>query len=221
MTFHKETLAKGVDIYLGDCNEVLPILPTVDAVVTDPPYGIGDIWAGGFGSGWGNARNESQARNEWDMSPPTKELIDLILSKSDKQIIWGGNYFDLPPTRCWLIWNKPERNFSLAEAELAWTNLDMVVRVRDAPRSDTGREHPTQKPIKLMEWCIGHLRVAPKSVILDPFMGSGTTGLAAMETGMRFIGIEREERWFNLAKKRIMDSINQPYLFTDKPEVEE
>lgn len=131
-------------------------------------------------------------------------------------IIWGGNYFDLPPSRCWLVWNKPERNFTLAEAELAWTNIDAVVRVFDAPRSDVGREHPTQKPLALMRWCIAKLPRA--ETILDPFMGSGTTGVAAVNLGRRFVGIEREPKYFDIACRRIEQAYRQPDLFVSRPE---
>lgn len=229
-SFHKETLAKGVDIYLGDCADVLPTLGKVDAVVTDPPYGIGDIWVGGsVGGGWEKSNALREDRNKWDNAPPTDELIQLILSKAKEHIFWGGNYFNLPPSRCWLIWTKPERGFSLAEAELAWTNMDALVRVWDNAvnasvpghglRSDRDREHPTQKPLRLMEWCIQKLdKNVPVKTILDPYMGSGTTGVAAVNLGHCFIGIEREPRWFELAKKRIKDSLNQPLLFIDKPE---
>jgi DNA modification methylase len=130
-------------------------------------------------------------------------------------IVWGGNYFDLPPSRCWLVWNKPERGFTLAEAELAWTNADAVVRVFDAPRSEPGREHPTQKPVALMRWCIAKLSKA--ETILDPFMGSGTTGVACVKLGRRFIGIEREPKYFDIACRRIAEAYKQPDLFIPSP----
>lgn len=209
-----EQLAENVVLYCGDCADVLPTLSRVDAVITDPPYGIAATWKGGSGSGWGNARAETDARNEWDDKPPSKELMKLISSKGHELIFWGGNYYELPPTRCWLVWNKPERNFSLAEAELAWTNMDTVVRVWDGPRSEPDREHPTQKPVRLMQWCILQLRGEAKvKTILDCFMGSGTTGVAATSLGHKFIGIERDPRWFDLACKRIKKELSQDKLF--------
>lgn len=199
-------------LYLGDCIEVLPTLPKVDAVVTDPPYGIGDIWQGGFGNGWAKAREESGTRNEWDEKPPPPELFDKLRAMSRFQVFWGGNYFGLPPARGWYVWNKPERGFSLSEAELAWTNRDNVVRVFDANRSDVGRSHPTQKPVIVMEKSITNL---PKDVqtVLDPFMGSGTTGVACANLGRKFIGIELEPRYFDIACERIAAAYAQGRLF--------
>jgi site-specific DNA-methyltransferase (adenine-specific)/modification methylase len=201
-------------LYFGDCREILPTLGKVDAVVTDPPYGIAHIWKGGFGHGWSKAQDEGVIRNEWDDKPLSGETLDLILASGKQHIIWGGNYFDLPPSRGWLVWNKPERNFTLAEAELAWTNLDTVVRVFDCHRSDQGREHPTQKPLELMKWCIQRLKAA---TILDPFMGSGTTGVACAKLGRNFIGIEIEPKYFDIACRRVEEACKQPDMFIEKP----
>jgi DNA modification methylase len=210
---HTETLAEGVTLYLGDCKEILPTLGKADAVVTDPPYGIGSIWVGGKGHGWGNADAAKLVRNQWDSETPTPELLSLVISKGEEVVIWGGNYFSLPTSRGWLVWNKPERNFTLAEAELAWTNIDTVIRVYDGIRSDPGREHPTQKPIDLMKWCVNRLK---GKTILDPFMGSGTTGVAAVKLGRKFIGIEIEEKYFDIACRRIDDALKQPDLFIER-----
>lgn len=208
-----EQIAEGVTLYLGDCRDVLPSIPHVDAVVTDPPYGIAEAWKGGKGHGWGRADAAKSVRNVWDAKAPDQELIQLILSKADQHIIWGGNYFDLPKSRCWYVWNKPERGFTLAEAELAWTNKDSVVRVFDAPRSEPGREHPTQKPVALMSWCISKT----SGVVLDPFMGSGTTGVACVMAGRPFLGIEAEPAYFEIAVRRISAASKQGDLFIEKP----
>lgn len=202
-----------VQLYLGDCREILPTLGKVDAVVTDPPYGIAAKWKGGVKHGWGKARAEAPLRNDWDNAPPPQEVIDLLLMTGGEQIIWGGNYFDLPPSRGWLVWNKPERNFTLAEAELAWTNRDTVIRVFDGNRSDPDREHPTQKPLALMSWCVERLKA---ETILDPFMGSGTTGVAAVKLGRRFIGIEIEPKYFDIACRRIEEATKQPDMFAER-----
>ena len=164
----REVLADGVEIWLGDCREVLPLIGRVDAVVTDPPYGIAATWKGGFSSkhGWARAGAQAGVRNEWDAAAPSSDLFDQLRAMSQEQVIWGGNYFPLPPSRCWLVWNKPERNFSLAEAELAWTNIDSVVRVIDAPRSEIGRLHPTQKPVSVMQFSVAKTKGGddPRSV---------------------------------------------------------
>lgn len=205
----KEVIGNAT-LYLGDCLEILPTLPKVDAVITDPPYGIAAIWSkGSERHGWGKANAEAVTRNQWDDKPLDKAACDLLLSAADDHIIWGGNYFPLPQSRCWLVWNKPERNFSLAEAELAWTSKDAVVRVFDGPRSDQGREHPTQKPIALMRWCVAKT----KGTVIDPFMGSGTTGAACMELNRRFIGIEIESKYFDIACERIENAQRQERLF--------
>jgi len=200
-------------LYLGDCRDVLPQLGRVDAVVTDPPYGIAKVWKGGGGYGWGRARSETVARNEWDDAPPSDEVLDWMLS-SKSQIIWGGNYFNLPPSRCWLIWNKPERGFTLAEAEMAWTSFDSVVRVFDCPRSEPDRQHPTQKPLSLMKWCVEKTR----GLVCDPFMGSGTTGVACAKLARSFVGVERDERWFDLSCRRIEAAYKQPDMFITRPD---
>ena len=200
-------------LYNADCLDVLPTLGKVDAVVTDPPYGIADKWKGGRGHGWGKARVESTLRNGWDARPLDRNALDIILAAADQHIIWGGNYFDLPPSRCWLIWNKPERGFSLAEAEMAWTNRDNVVRVFDAPRSEPDRTHPTQKPTALMRWCVEKT----SGTVLDPFMGSGTTGVACAKLGRKFIGIELDPGYFDIACKRIEDAYAQPDMFIEPP----
>lgn len=210
MTFREEIIGDA-RLILDDCREVLPTLGRVDAVVTDPPYGIAEKWQGGKGHGWARARTQGVLRNAWDVAAPSEDTLAQILSCSDQQIIWGGNYFSLPPSRCWFVWNKPERGFTLAEAELAWTNRDNVVRVFDAPRSEPDRLHPTQKPVALMQWCIEKTTGS----VLDPFMGSGTTGVACIKLGRRFIGIEIEPKYFDIACKRIEEAWKQPRLFEE------
>jgi DNA modification methylase len=207
-------------LYLGDCAEILTNLPKYDACITDPPYGIAHLWVGGKSHGWGKARDEGVIRNEWDEKPLNKEMLQLLIESANKTIIWGGNYFELPPSRCWFVWNKPERNFSMAEAELAWTNFDAVVRIFDGKRSDPDREHPTQKPLALMSWCIQQCKNNPKTII-DPFMGSGTTGVAAIQMGRKFIGIEREPKYFDIACKRIEQASRQVDMFVEQPKQEQ
>jgi len=213
-----EHLADGVTLYLGDCREVLPSLPKVDACVTDPPYGIDYGNRGSFQAshGWRDLRENLT----WDAERPPKETFETILAKSNEQIIWGGNYFtDLfPPRMRWLIWDKGQKDFSLADFEMAWTSQDKAARRFVYPRVlalKEDRGHPTQKPLVVMEWCIGFLPDA--QTILDPFMGSGTTGVAAVKLGRRFIGIEIEPKYFDIACRRISDALKQPDLFIELP----
>lgn len=200
-------------LYLGDCMDILPALPKVDAVITDPPYGIGaDAHAGPENKGW--AQWETSG---WDREKPESSVISAVVSAGRVVIVWGGNYFTdiLPPTMQWLVWDKGQRGFSLADCEFAWTSQQNAARVFDYPRAlalQDGKQHPTQKPLALMKWCVEQCKNKPKT-ILDPFMGSGTTGVAAVQMGRKFIGIEREPKYFDIACKRIEDAQRQVDMF--------
>ena len=188
------------------------------ALCTDPPYGINYGNSGGFNPshGWGPWR----AQVEWDVSRPSRDIFDMMCALTDEQIIWGGNYFTdyLPPTMRWLIWDKGQREFSLADCEMAWCSQQKAARVitygRGAAVRD-GKEHPTQKPLQVMEWCLGFLSDA--TTILDPFMGSGTTGVACARLGRRFVGIEIEPKYFDIACRRIEQAQKQADLFVTQP----
>ena len=214
MTYQDKVTLGNCTLYLGDCLEVMKSIPdkSVDAVITDPPYGIADIWKGGSSHGWGVASLATPERNGWD-EKPDQVYFDEILRVGKKVVIWGGNYFELPTKRGWLVWNKPERGFTLSEAELAWTNIEMPMRVFDCRRSDPDRTHPTQKPLSLMKWCMEVCKIPSGATVLDPFMGSGTTGVACVQTGRNFIGIEIAPKYFDIAVKRIKDAQAQPNLF--------
>jgi DNA modification methylase len=219
-----ETIGRAT-LYLGDCREILPHLGQADAVVTDPPYGIGADAAAhkasGSVAGHGNRRvaKRTYEATEWDAAPMDSELLIRVREAAPLQIIFGGNYFDVPPSRCWLVWDK-EANGNLADCELAWTNLDKPVqrirylwngfaRANGEPRDD----HPTQKPLGVMKWCLTHIPEA--GTILDPFMGSGTTGVAAVQMGRKFIGIEMDRGYFDTACKRIEDAQRQGDFFVE------
>lgn len=196
-------------LYLGDCMEVMPTLGRVDAVVTDPPYGIGADKKKAHSS----IRDNSQwADNGWDDGRPPVELFE-ILTSYEEAAIWGGNYFAdlLPPSGGWLVWRKPqaETGFSLADGELCWTSKDFALRIKSLPRRD-GNEHPTQKPVCVMEWTLQFIK---GKTILDPFMGSGTTGVACVKSGRSFIGIEREPSYFDIACRRIEEAYRQGDMF--------
>ena len=203
-------------LHLGDCRDILPTLGPVDAVVTDPPYGIGA--ANGIGKVTKEGSDFRAAQTQWDAETPPSELMAALLAMSKWQIIWGGNYFGLPPSPCFFVWDKiqPEQ-FTLAMAELAWTNIKKPAKIwRWKSQSINGgdpKHHPTQKPLGLMEWCLGHLPDA--KTILDPFMGSGTTGVACALMGRAFIGIEREPSYFDIACRRIEEAYRQPRLFAE------
>ena len=210
-------------LYLADCRDILPTLPRVDAVVTDPPYGIGADAAMSKvgGSQYGNAAAPKRHYDatDWDSSPPDADTLNLIVAHARHAIMFGGNYFGLPASRCWLVWDKENGDNAFADCELAWTNLDKPVRrIRHMwngmlrKGQEERSNHPTQKPIGVMKWCIGHLPDTAQT-ILDPFMGSGTTGVAAVQMGRKFIGIEREPKYFDIAVRRIEEAQRQSDLF--------
>ena len=209
-------------LYLGDCAEILPTLGKFDAVVTDPPYGIGIdrsmAKSSGKKTGGMYSRKGTYEAFGWDDNPITKEITDLLRNISNWQIIFGGNYFELPPTKCWLLWDK-EINGNFADAEMAWTNLDKPVKLKRymwngmlRANKELRGDHPTQKPIGIMKWCISHLPDNTQTII-DPFMGSGTTGVACMDMGKTFIGIEKEKKYFDIACQRIEYAQKQERLF--------
>ena len=216
-------------LYLGDCLEILPTLGKVDAVVTDPPYGIGESHeaitsrqrqAGGKSKALADQRDYGEFN--WDQEPASDAAIGAARACSRYQIIFGGNYFALPPSSCWLVWDKQNGENDFADCELAWTNLQKAVRriywrwngmIR---KGHEERVHPTQKPLGVMKWCLTHL--PDIRTVCDPFMGSGTTGVACAEAGLSFIGIEREPRYFAIACKRIEQAYAQPDMFIAPPE---
>lgn len=199
----------GIRIFHGDCREILPTLGDFDLMLTDPPYGIGaDSNAHKNGVKCRANGYREYAKTEWDNAPADNALMELVRSKSKRQIIWGGNYFPLPQMAGWLVWDKGQRDFSFADGELAWTNLPMALRIKTYPRGRLLKEsghHPTQKPIDVMLWCIE--LAGNVETILDPFAGSGTTGRAAKDLGKKCVLIEREERYCEIAAKRLAQDV--------------
>ena len=202
-------------LYLGDWRDILPTLAPVDLVCTDPPYGIGKD--GQVRTTGGNGGRKAYDFLGWDSERPSLEIFKMLLAAAPDAVIWGGNYFAdfLPATGKWLVWDKGQR-INQSDGELAWTTRNGALRIKTLNRVELmtdGAEHPTQKPIKLMKWCIEQFD--NPQTILDPFMGSGTTGVAAVQMGRDFIGIEREARYFDIAAKRIEDAQRQRDLFID------
>jgi DNA modification methylase len=204
-------------LYLGDCLEIMPTLGPVDAVVTDPPYGLGKdgqkLTTGGHG---GRKAHEFKG---WDACRPSRDLFDALRAASTDQVIWGGNYFAdmLPATGKWLVWDKGQR-ISQSDGELAYTSRPGALRIFTQNRVALlieGAQHPTQKPIEIMVWSVQQLPDA--RTILDPFMGSGTTGVACAKLGRSFIGIEIDEGYFNIACERIRKAYDQPDMFVERP----
>jgi site-specific DNA-methyltransferase (adenine-specific) len=192
----------GITIYHGDCRDILPTLGTVDAILTDPPYGIGA--SSGIGK-YGRLRANNEPK--WDTVAPDLTHIPPVQS-----IVWGGNYFGLTPSRMYVIWDKGAgfagRDF--AECEQAWCSWDGNAKIyrRDplACRDYVGKEHPTEKPIPLFRWCLNLFPNTWESLV-DPYCGSGTALIAAKSINRRAIGIEIEERYCEIAAKRLSQEV--------------
>jgi DNA modification methylase len=222
-SFRKEVIGECV-LYHGDCRELLPLLPKVDAVVTDPPYGISadkGAAAGGRGGFYAKRTGVNRYDGDWDGERPASATFARILEAARVHIIWGGNYFTdaLPVSRKWLFWDKCQTMPTYSDGEMAWTSLDGVATKRlvysnnGLMAREKDRVHPTQKPVEVMRWCIR----MTEGTVLDPFMGSGTTGVACVKLGRKFIGIEIETKYFDIACKRISDAYKQPDMFVEAP----
>jgi len=198
---------KGIDWYYSDdytaiacadCREIMPGLEKVDLCLTDPPYGLGDRMKGGT---WGCSEKYDKMR-EWDQEAP---CVDFILRLKIPTIIWGGNYFPLPPSRCWFVWVKQNAVPTMGQCELAWTSADRPVQRFSSPVGRVEFGHPTEKPLPLMAWCIQESRTT--GTILDPYCGSGTTLRAAKDLQRKAIGIEIEEKYCEIAARRLQQEV--------------
>lgn len=199
----------SVKLYHSDCLELIPKLETIDAVITDPPYGIAEL------NKFGTRGNLSSATPYKPIFGDDRPFDPTPFLEYPITCLWGANWYadKLPPRGSWIVWDKREGgtpdNFS--DCEMAWTNQGNVARIfrhkwrgfiRASERGEP-RLHSTQKPVALMQWCMDTLKIPIKATILDPFMGSGTTGVACVQTGRRFIGIEIDEHYCEIAAKRI------------------
>jgi len=188
----------AVVIFNADCKEIVPQMPKACLLLTDPPYGLGDRMKGGT---WGCSPKYDVMR-QWDAETPcVKFLVELGVPS----IIWGGNYFALPPSRCWLSWSKTNVVHTMASMELAWTNFDKPAKEWRGKVGTHTFGHPTQKPLALIKWCIS--LAGDVQTILDPFAGSGTTGRAAKDLGRKAVLIEIEERYCEICAKRMCQEV--------------
>jgi len=211
----------GITIFHGDAREILPSLGPVDLVLTDPPYGIGASTQLRANTQHGQAKAVSKdyGASSWDKETINQADMDDVVCKAKNSIVFGGNYYKFAPNSCWLVWDKNNGSNGYADCELAWTNLQKAVRLfkytwqgmlqQHMGEAKEFRYHPTQKPVPVMQWCITQ---APDTVqtILDPFMGSGTTLVAAKNLGRKAIGIEIEEKYCEIAARRLAQEV----LFT-------
>jgi len=218
----REERIGGQRLILGDCLKVMPSLGRFDAVVTDPPYGIGAAAKSFMGTkkrGNSKCAPKDYGHKDWDASPADMSW----LCNETPAIVWGGNFLDLPQSRRWLIWDKLNDGMALADCEIAWTNTGGAIRLfrhewsgfRRGAEQGIARDHPTQKPVALMEWCIGFLPNA--QTILDPFMGSGTTLVACQRLGRNGTGIELDPDYFDIACRRVDEATRQPDLLIPQP----
>ena len=189
----------------------------VDALVTDPPYGIkkdkGLNYVGGV-------VKSIRYEGNWDSERPGKDCFAMMLAAASVQVIFGGNYFSdlLPVGNHWIVWDKLKSMPSGSDCELIWTNVKrtsvkkVTVEWNGMLGMERERHHPTQKPVKIMAYCVNGY-TEPGQTILDPFMGSGTTGVAAVQAGRKFIGIELDRKYFEIAVERIENAQRQLTLF--------
>jgi DNA modification methylase len=192
-----------VTIYHGDCREVLPGLGRFDLLLTDPPYGIGFA-----AQPTDYQRANGMKPAEWDNKRPDPQTMLMAFRLTDRQVVWGGNYFSLPTSRGWFAWCKPDAPPSMGNLELAWTSEDRIAKHFIYSIAATNGErlgHPTQKPLQVILWCLSFFPGAHS--ILDPFMGSGTTLRAAKDLQRHAIGIEIEERYCEIAAKRCAQEV--------------
>lgn len=194
-------------IHLGDCLEFMKQLPdkSIDLVLTDPPYGIGIS---------SNPVRQAHQKKDWDISVPIDEVFNEVFRISKNQIIWGGNYFKLPLSQGFFIWDKlqPE-DFSLAMCELAYSSFQAPAKIfKYSVLKEQGKIHPTQKPVQLFKWCLGYSKIE-KGIILDCFSGSGTTALACHDLGLDFICIEKDPEYHAASVKRLEEHQRQGKLF--------
>jgi DNA modification methylase len=203
----------AVTLYHGDCREIVPLLGRFDLLLTDPPYGIGKdkgAASGGMDGSGRYLRRPKQYEGDWDRERPAPELFYEIISASRSAVIWGGNYFAdiLPRGGRWLFWDKKNNMPSFSDGEIAWTNMKGVSVKKFTHYNqcvDDTRGHPTQKPLELISWCLSFFPDA--KTILDPFAGSGTTGRAAKDLGRKCVLIEREEKYCEIAARRMAQEV--------------
>lgn len=222
-----ETIGNAT-LYLGDCREIMPTLAKVDAVITDPPYGMD------YRSGHNSSRRglgASMVRKDGNFKPIKGDQKPFdpshMLALGVPMILWGANYYAnaLPPSGCWLVWDKLAGKTPVpsgADVELAWANVQSpsrifthlwrgIMRAGEENVSNGGKLHPNQKPVALMDWCLGF--VPDARLIVDPYMGSASLGIACLRRGLTYIGIDNDPEHFTTAFRRIEDAQRQQRMF--------
>ena len=196
------------EVVCGDCLEGMKLIPDkgIDLVLTDPPYGLGDKLLKGGKNGNVVDFGKKYQETEWEDIKPTQEVFDKMFCISSNQVIFGGNYFNLPPTRGIICWDKnigTPNNFS--HWEMGWTSFDCPAR-KFVKTNDNNKQHPTQKPVELMRWILENYS-KEGDLICDPFMGSWTTARACKDLGRDFIGFELDENYCKIGEKRLQQEV--------------
>ena len=201
----------AVTIYHGDCRHILSTLGRFDLLLTDPPYGIDADNRKRILSRGKLAPAKDYGESQWDKEPVPGWLMELAREMCDKQIIFGGNYYALPPCKGPLIWDKENGDNDFADGEMAWNNLGTALRIKRhlwngmLRKGGEERHHPTQKPLAVIAWALS--LAGDVASVLDPWAGSGTTGRAAKDLGKTAVLIEREERYCEIAAKRMEQQV--------------
>jgi len=210
-----EFIHENIRLIHGDCMDYMQDLPdnAFDLAIVDPPYGIGAGHKNFINSG--NKHNRDIYRDvDWDTGIPDREYFEQLMRISKNQIICGGNYFNLPPSRCWVVWDKGVSiDMSYAMAELFWTSFDEVTVIYKNNNKTEDRIHPTQKPVQLYKWLLKNY-ATPDMKIIDTHLGSGSSAIAAWEYKCKeFVGIEIDKEYYDAGVKRFKNHIAQKKLF--------
>lgn len=199
--------------YNVDCMEYMRTLPekAFDLAVVDPPYGIS------INHNMGRRKGDKPSEYKkvvWDSKPPEKEYFDELFRVSKNQIVWGANYFQMPPTKCFIVWRKPQisEDVSFSMVEFAWTSFDQTAKEWIGMSAEADRIHPTQKPVALYAWIFQRF-AKPGDRILDTHLGSGSSRIAAWGAGLDFVGCEIDKDYFDAQEKRFQEHTAQENLF--------
>jgi len=226
MPYYQDDL---ITLYLADCLPAMRKMPdkAFDLAICDPPYGNNLNGGRSEKDGWNSAIDWAKCNNGWNLNIPKQEYFIELRRVSSNQMIWGGNYFAniLPNSECWLIWDKGQRDFSLADGEMAWTSFDKAMRIYSFSRARANQEtriHPTQKPVALYRWLLKNY-AKPGDSILDTHFGSGSIAIACHDLGFTLTAFEIDEEYLSTAVDRIKRYLRQPKMFkpvVDQPEQE-
>ena len=201
------------EAYNIDCMTYMATLPdkAFELAIVDPPYGIN------INNSMGRRKGDKPSdykKVKWDDKPPSAEYFRELCRVSKNQIVWGANYFTMPPTKCFIVWRKPQisEQVSFSMCEYAWASFDATSKEWIGMSAEDDRIHPTQKPVKLYEWLLTHY-AKQDDKILDTHLGSGSSRIAAYNLGFDFVGCEIDEDYFKAQEERYQAHIAQQSLF--------